>query len=173
MYPSLGGQHMFITGGGSGIGASIVEAFANVGSLVTFVDIDIKRLMALANRFDNVTFESCDIRNIETLRSVIEKSIEAKGPIAVLVNNAASDDRHTIESVTPEYWDNCQNINLRPSFLHCTGCCRRYEDNWWWIDHQPVFQLLPSESRWYAWILGIQSSHRWFNQCARKRSRSP
>ena len=71
MYPSLSGQHVFITGGGSGIGASIVEAFANVGSLVTFVDIDIEASTALADRLDNVTFESCDIRNIETLRSAI------------------------------------------------------------------------------------------------------
>ena len=117
MYPSLSGQHVFITGGGSGIGASIVEAFANVGSLVTFVDIDIEASTALADRLDNVTFESCDIRNIETLRSAIEKSIEANGAIAVLVNNAASDDRHAIESVTQEYWDNCQNINLRPHFF--------------------------------------------------------
>ena len=73
--------------------------------------------MALANRFDTVTFEPCDIRNIETLRLVIEKNIDVKGPIAVLVNNAASDDRHTIETVTTEYWDNCQNINLRPHFF--------------------------------------------------------
>ena len=117
MYPSLSGQHVFITGGGSGIGASIVEAFANAGSIVTFVDIDINASTALANRFTNVTFESCDIRNIETLRSVIDKSIKANGHIAILVNNAASDDRHAIESVTPEYWDNCQNINLRPHFF--------------------------------------------------------
>ena len=117
MYPSLDGRHVFITGGGSGIGASIVEAFANAGSIVTFVDIDIKASTALANRFTNVTFEHCDIRNIETLRSVIKKSIEANGDIAVLVNNAASDDRHSIESVTSEYWDNCQNINLRPHFF--------------------------------------------------------
>ena len=117
MYPSLSGQHVFITGGGSGIGASIVEAFANIGSDVTFVDIDLKASTALANRFANVMFEYCDIRNIETLRSVIEKSIEANGPIAILVNNAASDDRHAIESVTPEYWDNCQNITLRPHFF--------------------------------------------------------
>ena len=117
MYPTLEGQHVFITGGGSGIGASIVEAFANVGSIVTFVDIDSDASTALANQFDNVTFEYCDIRNIETLQSTIQKSIEANGPIAVLVNNAASDDRHNIESVTPEYWDNCQNINLRPHFF--------------------------------------------------------
>ena len=117
MYTSLHGQHIFITGGGSGIGASIVEAFANEGSLVTFVDIEIEASTALANRFEHVTFEICDIRNIETLRLVIEKSIQAKGPISVLVNNAASDDRHPIESVSQEYWDNCQNINLRPHFF--------------------------------------------------------
>jgi len=117
MYPSLDGQHVFITGGGSGIGASIVEAFAIAGSLVTFIDIDINASKALANQFVNVTFEYCDIRNIETLQSVIERSIETNGPIAVLVNNAASDDRHAIESVTQEYWDNCQNINLRPHFF--------------------------------------------------------
>ena len=64
MYPSLNKQHIFITGGGSGIGASIVEAFANAGSIVTFVDIDINASTALANRFANVTFESCDIRNV-------------------------------------------------------------------------------------------------------------
>lgn len=117
MYPSLRGQHVFITGGGSGIGASIVEAFASIGSDVTFVDIDTEASAKLSNQFENVTFEYCDIRNIETLRSVIDKSIEINGPIAVLVNNAASDDRHTIKSVTPEYWDNCQNINLRPHFF--------------------------------------------------------
>ena len=65
MYPTLEGQHVFITGGGSGIGASIVEAFANVGSIVTFVDIDSDASTALASQFDNVTFEYSDIRNIE------------------------------------------------------------------------------------------------------------
>ena len=117
MYPSLNGQHVFITGGGSGIGASIVEAFANVGSMVTFVDIDFQASTALAHKFDNVTFIQCDLRDIAILRFVIDNSIQNNGPISVLVNNAASDDRHEINTVTPDYWDNCQNINLRPHFF--------------------------------------------------------
>ena len=117
MYPSLHNQHIFITGGGSGIGASIVRAFASEGSLVSFVDIDVVAAESLAAEFDTVHFYECDIRDTKKLQTIIGQSISQNGPIAALVNNAASDDRHSVESVTESYWDNCQNINLRPHFF--------------------------------------------------------
>lgn len=117
MYPSLNNKHIFITGGGSGIGASIVRAFANEGSRVSFVDIDTEASERLAAELDTVSFHYCDIRNTQQLQAIILESISQNGPISALINNAASDDRHSIESVTETYWDNCQSINLRPHFF--------------------------------------------------------
>ena len=117
-YPSLGNRHIFITGGATGIGESIVAHFVAQGSKVSFVDIAdeaAKQLVTkLTNQFPNAQlhYHSCDIRNIEQLQSCIEKSISQFGAIKALVNNAASDQRHSIESTTVAYWDNCQNINF-------------------------------------------------------------
>ena len=122
-YPSLRNRHIFITGGATGIGESIVAHFVAQESKVSFVDIAdeaAKQLVTkLTSQFPNahIHYHSCDIRNIEQLQSCIEKSISQFGAIKALVNNAASDQRHSIESTTVAYWDNCQNINLRPHFF--------------------------------------------------------
>ena len=117
MYPSLDRTHVFVTGGASGIGASIVEAFLEHGALVSFVDIDDQSANTLCQNYSNAHYQHCDIRNIDALQNAVSNAIERFGPISVLVNNAASDDRHDIESVTDAFWDNCQNINLRPHFF--------------------------------------------------------
>jgi D-xylose 1-dehydrogenase len=120
IYPSLKGKTVLVTGGGSGIGESIVRHFAAQGSRVGFLDIDRDASQALANELaatSSVHFEYCDLRDIEALRLAIANVRSALGPITVLVNNAAQDERHTIEEVTPDYWDERLNVNLRHHFF--------------------------------------------------------
>ena len=118
IYPSLKGKAVFVTGGASGIGADIVRAFAGQGSRVGFVDLDAERGEALAHELGAAArFEPCDLRDIDALRRAFGKLKEGVGPAEVLVNNAARDDRHKIADVTPEYWDERLNVNLRHQFF--------------------------------------------------------
>lgn len=122
IYPSLKNRSVFITGGGTGIGASITAGFAAQGAKVAFVDIEEAASHELAESLGKKygtkpLFIKCDIRNIEALRAAIEKSAKQNGPVDILVNNAANDQRHKIEDVTPEFWDNRMAINLRPQFF--------------------------------------------------------
>jgi D-xylose 1-dehydrogenase len=121
-YPSLKDRSVFVTGGGSGIGASLVRHFAAQGSKVGFVDIAVepsrKLTEAIAAGGDpKPLFIECDLRNIEALRRAIAKVAEAHGPITVLVNNAAHDERHRFDTVTPEYWDERLAVNLKHQFF--------------------------------------------------------
>lgn len=117
IYPSLEGRTVFISGGASGIGAETVEAFAAQKAKVGFVDLDEANSAALAERFDNVTYEICDLRDVAALQSAWAKLAERLGPATVLVNNAARDDRHDWKDITPEYWDERQATNLRHMFF--------------------------------------------------------
>jgi D-xylose 1-dehydrogenase len=122
IYPSLKGRVVFITGGGSGIGAALTRAFAAQGAKVGFVDIAEPESHALVNSVSKETgntplFLPCDIRDIAALRTAIAQVAEQLGTINVLVNNAANDQRHAVETVTPEYWDDRMAINLRPMFF--------------------------------------------------------
>ncbi len=121
-YPSLAGRSVFVTGGGSGIGAAIVAAFCAQGSKVAFVDIDrpaaeatVREIAEKGHR--RPLFLECDLRDIAWLRRSIAEAAEAHGPITVLVNNAARDDRHAIEEVTPEYWRERLALNLDHQFF--------------------------------------------------------
>lgn len=118
-YPSLRDKSVFITGGGTGIGAAMVKRFAEQGARVTFVDkasTPSEQLVAnLAN--NNVTFKYCDLRDIAHLQTIIAKTGETQGPISILINNAADDTRHNIDEVTVEYWDDRLAVNLRPGFF--------------------------------------------------------
>lgn len=121
-YPSLQGRSVFITGGGSGIGASMVEAFARQGARVAFVDIAAAASEALAAKVRSAGhpapwWRACDVTDIAALQSAIAEAARVHGDIEVLVNNVASDDRHSIESVTPEYWEQRMAINQRPAFF--------------------------------------------------------
>ena len=120
-YPSLERTVVFITGGASGIGAEIVRAFAAQGSRIGFVDIDAERGGALAGELRDqgaeIRFEACDLRDIASLRRAFAALEQALGPAAVLVNNAARDDRHAWDQVTPEYYDERIAANLRHMFF--------------------------------------------------------
>lgn len=116
-YPSLAGKRVLITGGASGIGASFVEAFAAQGSKVAFVDIDVETAEALAGRVPAASFHACDLRDVEALTATIAAVSAEFGGVDVLINNAANDDRHRIEDVTPAFWDERIATNLRHLFF--------------------------------------------------------
>jgi len=116
-YPSLADKVVYVTGGASGIGAEIVSAFAEQGARVGFVDMDAETSAALCAAHENVTHEICDLRDIEGLRAAFAALRARIGPAGVLVNNAARDDRHSWSDVTPEYWDDRMNTNLRHQFF--------------------------------------------------------
>ena len=115
-YPSLKNEAVIVTGGASGIGASIVEHFAAQGARVGFVDLDEAAGRALATQ-TGASFAQCDLRDIEALRTALATFESSHGPTLALVNNAARDDRHTIEEVTPAYWDDRMATNLRHQFF--------------------------------------------------------
>jgi D-xylose 1-dehydrogenase len=121
-YPSLQKAVVLITGGATGIGAAMVEQFALQEARVAFLDIAEENAARLIEKLapavaDRPAFVKCDLTDIAELRSAIGK-IEAQfGAVRVLVNNAASDDRHKLSEVTPEYWDARMNVNLRHQFF--------------------------------------------------------
>jgi NAD(P)-dependent dehydrogenase (short-subunit alcohol dehydrogenase family) len=115
IYPSLRGKRVLVTGGGSGIGGGIVEAFVRQGSDVVFFDI-CEEAPELAER-TGARFERVDLLDIAATQSAIARLIEEGGAFDVLVNNAANDDRHAVENVTEEYWDNRLGVNLKHKFF--------------------------------------------------------
>ncbi len=117
-YPSLKGRHVFVTGGGSGIGRSIVEHFADQGAQVSFVDINSEASAevvagCVARGNETPEFTRLDLRDVEALEAHVADLGVRRGPITVLVNNAGSDDRHTLDSVTRDYFDDRIAVNLR------------------------------------------------------------
>ena len=121
LYPSLRGKRVIVTGGGSGIGAGLVEAFARQGARVGFVDIAEADSRALIERLAGVdhvpVFRRLDLTDLDALTGVFADLQAALGGVDVLVNNAANDDRHTIADITPAYWDERMNVNLRHQFF--------------------------------------------------------
>ena len=118
VYPSLNGKRVLITGGGSGIGAGIVEGFVRQGADVTFFDVAEEDSKALVEGLGGtLRFEKVDLTDVRSTQGTIARLIEEGGAFDVLVNNAANDDRHKMDEVTPEYWDERMNVNLRHLFF--------------------------------------------------------
>lgn len=105
-----------MTGGASGIGADIVRAFAANRSKVAFIDILDADGAALAAE-TGALFLRCDVTDIEALKAAIADVRDRLGPIGVLVNNAANDNRHDIDAVDESYWDQAMDINLKHQFF--------------------------------------------------------
>lgn len=121
-YPSLADRGVLVTGGGSGIGAELVSQFAAQGARVAFIDIAAPVSRALAARLEGVhrhppLYLECDITDAPALAATIDAAEEALGGIAVLVNNAGNDERHAVESVTPQYWRARMAVNLEHQFF--------------------------------------------------------
>ena len=121
VYPDLEGRGVLVTGGASGIGAAIVEAFAGQGARVGFIDLDVGAAEKVSRRLSEMgatsAFAHADLRDIGALRAAVEQVRGVIGPITVLVNNAARDDRHATEEVTPEYFDERIATNFRHQFF--------------------------------------------------------
>jgi NAD(P)-dependent dehydrogenase (short-subunit alcohol dehydrogenase family) len=111
-YASLAGRDVLITGGASGIGAEMVRGFAAQGAKVHFLDIDTASGVALAAE-TGAAFRTCDLRDIAALRA----AVAGIGPVDVLINNAARDDRHDLATVEPGYWRECLALNLDHQFF--------------------------------------------------------
>jgi NAD(P)-dependent dehydrogenase (short-subunit alcohol dehydrogenase family) len=121
-YPSLAGRVVLITGGATGIGESLVTHFARQGSRVAFLDIQSEPARHLADYLaaegcPPPLYYHCDVTDIAALTASIERAQSALGAIDVLVNNAANDQRHSIDETTPDSWDHSIAINLRPHFF--------------------------------------------------------
>jgi D-xylose 1-dehydrogenase len=121
IYPDLAGQSVIITGGGTGIGAAIVDAFARQKAKVGFIDIQDAPSQALAARLNAdgcvVSYCHADLTDVPALRAAIAVLRERQGPVTVLINNAAHDERHAAEEVTPDYFDGRIAVNLKHSFF--------------------------------------------------------
>ena len=121
IYPSLEGKLVVVTGGGSGIGAGFTEGFARQGARVVFLDIAEEESLALERSLSGLSpapvFHRCDLTDVEALQTCLAQVIAEHGAVDVLVNNAANDDRHALAEVTPDYWDDRINVNLRHLFF--------------------------------------------------------
>lgn len=121
VYPSLRDRSIVVTGGGSGIGATIVESFASQGARVAFIDIaerDSRELESrLATCLHPPRYYCCDLTHLHAVETTFASIREQLGHVDVLVNNAANDDRHTLEGTTPAYWDDRIAVNLRHYFF--------------------------------------------------------
>ena len=124
---------MFVSGGSSGIGAELVRAFAAQGSQVAFCGTKPGGGAALIEEISDAGlcvpyYEACDVRDIAAMQAMLERIGGKFGAIRVLVNNAGRDDRHSLDELTPEYWDNCLNINLRHQVFATQAVARQLKE---------------------------------------------
>jgi NAD(P)-dependent dehydrogenase (short-subunit alcohol dehydrogenase family) len=121
-YPSLRGRSVFVTGGATGIGAELVAQFARQGARVGFVDIQAAAAGGLARKLAAELgtppwHQACDVSEVPALRAAIAACAAELGPVKVLVNNAASDERQPVAELTERFWDDSLRVNLRPQFF--------------------------------------------------------
>lgn len=121
VYPSLRNKRVVVTGGGSSIGAAIVEMFARQGAHVAFLDIadedsrELERKLAVSDTPPR--YYRCDLTDVEAIKQTFVRIRAELGPVNILVNNAANDDRHTLQESSEAYWDNRIAVNLRHHFF--------------------------------------------------------
>ncbi|MGL4324359.1 MAG: SDR family NAD(P)-dependent oxidoreductase [Beijerinckiaceae bacterium] len=121
IYPDLKAKHVLITGGGSGIGEAIVRSFCAQGARVSFIDIKAGESAQLAGELRSagaaIHFEQANLTDVEALRAAITNVRAVFGPVQILINNAAHDERHATLDVTPDYWDERIAVNLKHQFF--------------------------------------------------------
>jgi NAD(P)-dependent dehydrogenase (short-subunit alcohol dehydrogenase family) len=122
-YPSLKNKVVFISGGATGIGAALVEAFCCQGARVAFIDVLTEEANQLVCRIGELAgattphFFHCDVTRTQDLQNVLKIVGEQLGPVGVLLNNAASDTRHDFRTIDEDYWNSRINVNLRHAFF--------------------------------------------------------
>ncbi len=129
-FAGLDGAVVLVSGGATGIGSAIVETFVRQGSRVVFLDLDAEASAELVTRLapgakTTPEFVSVDLKDLQMLKSTLESIQERVGPVRVLVNNAANDERHEMEEITPEYWRDRLATNLDHYFFCIQGVTPR------------------------------------------------
>src|SRR5947209_3945494 len=122
IYPSLANRVVVVTGGASGIGEAIVEAFAMQQAQVVFLDIQDDAAARLIERVRGAggaapIYRHCDLTDIEALQKTAEEVLTLHPESDVLVNNAGNDMRHAVEEVTSTLWDELMAVNLKQQFF--------------------------------------------------------
>ncbi|MEB2846897.1 SDR family oxidoreductase [Rhizobiales bacterium RZME27] len=122
LHPDLAGRGVLITGGGTGIGAALTSAFAAQGCRVAFIDIAVEESRALANALTAtsqhpVHFIEADLSDVATAQDGVTEAARLLGRLDILINNAARDDRHDLETASDDYWDQNLAVNLKPVFF--------------------------------------------------------
>ena len=121
IYPSLRGKRVVVSGGGTGIGAAFVTAFARQGAQVFFIDIADEASLALAHSLRDAShppvFMHCDLTDLQALAGTFAGIASSHGAVDILINNAANDDRHALPDVSAAYWDQRMAVNLRHQFF--------------------------------------------------------
>ncbi|MGN6827053.1 SDR family NAD(P)-dependent oxidoreductase [Paucibacter sp. M5-1] len=121
LYPSLANKRVLITGGGTGIGSTLVEAFAGQSAEVSFLDISDEAALTLQERLSTAThpprFVHCDLTDLDALAQTLAQIEQRSGPVDILINNAANDTRHAIEAISAKQWDDSIAVNLRHQFF--------------------------------------------------------
>jgi NAD(P)-dependent dehydrogenase (short-subunit alcohol dehydrogenase family) len=121
IYPDLDGKCVVISGGGTGIGAEMVKAYAQQGARVFFFDIAEQASQELAQSLQDVpyppVFVPCDLVSLDAIGAAFARVVDLAGAVDILINHAANDDRHQIAEVTPAYWDARMAVNLRHQFF--------------------------------------------------------
>lgn len=149
-FPDLEGKVVLITGGGSGIGAHLVRGFAEQGAAVAFFDIADDPSRALEQELKQaghqVAYQHCDLTDIPAVQAGIARVRERFGPIGVLINNAAHDQRHDIHDVTPEYWDERFAVNLKHQFF----CAQAVHDDMKQLGGGSIINMGST-----SWIIGV------------------
>lgn len=125
VFPDLNGASVFITGGGSGIGAALTKGFVGQGAKVAFVGRSDYRAFAAEV---GAMFIQCDVTDTRALQAAIDQAADAHGGLQVMVNNAADDMRMVAADVTPQDWDAQQDINLKPYFFGCQRAAHHMKD---------------------------------------------
>jgi NAD(P)-dependent dehydrogenase (short-subunit alcohol dehydrogenase family) len=121
-YASLEGRVVLVSGGATGIGESIVSHFARQGARVAFLDVQDEAGLKLAEGLaaegcPKPLYLHCDLVDLDALKGAVDRVLAECGTVDVLVNNAANDQRHAVEEVTPAMWDQLMAINLRAQFF--------------------------------------------------------
>lgn len=167
-FHDINGSSVFITGGGSGIGAGLTEGFLAQGAKVAFVQrSDASEFVADMGKKhgSEPLFIKCDITDVVAMQSAIKQAADAHGPITTLVNNAAWDNRHPVEGFTPDQWDGMMQVNLRPQFFSAQAVAAGMKEagggsiiNFSSIAYKIAVQGFPAYATAKAGIVGLTNS---------------
>jgi NAD(P)-dependent dehydrogenase (short-subunit alcohol dehydrogenase family) len=170
IYSSLENTVVFVSGGASGIGAAIVGAMIEQKARVAFCDLDANAAAVLCERYPpslRPWFVRCDIRDVHAYQRSLDAAAEVVGPIRVLVNNAGRDDRHALQEMTPELWDDIIKTNLTHHVFATQRVAPADGGYRWWVDYQHGVDFVAARAPESDWLYGSEGRYQWHYPYAR------